>query len=138
MLIESIIARSIIFKVNVVPFDNFFKEWCALPPLEKSFHGWPPAMRSMRPRPVVKVLPLLELPFNLWITSFDRCIKLDPIRSLRSLDLAVQVRRVWPNWAELDGMIHQRTLEGRTEELSAAVGLYALDREWKLFQNMLL
>ena len=81
-VIDSIVAYAIVLKRWIVARGNLTIEWRLFLLLEVAFHRRPPAVRRVRTSPVVEVLTLLELRFELRIAAPDRRIKLDAVGAL--------------------------------------------------------
>ena len=90
------------------------------------------------PKPVVEVLPLVQLLLQVAAGEVDRGPELGSVRLLGSLNLAIEVGRPRADWSKLDSLMLQGLLEGEGEELAAAVGLDPLDRKRKLLENAFL
>ena len=83
----------------------------------------------MGPVPVVEVLSLIRLSFQIGV------IELDAVGLLRALHLPIQVWGARADRSELDMLVSQRLLERDGEELTTPVSLDPLDREWQLFDH---
>ena len=89
----------------------------------------------MRSFPIPEVLPFSEAFPNVGRAGIDGRPELLQVGPLRSLDLAIEMRRPWLDRAELDGPIHEPLLHLFGKELQAAVALDALDRKRHLLDQ---
>ena len=83
------------------------------------------------------MLPFGQLRLDVWSPRIDCVPEFLPIRTMGPLDLAVEMRRSWCNGPEFDGPVHEALLNGLCKELAATVGLDALNREWRLLDDVI-
>src|SRR5581483_4955074 len=81
----------------------------------------------MRAIPVVGVLPEVELLGQVRGVQVGGRVELQEVGLVRALDLAIQVRRGWPNRSELNRRLLQPSLDTQGKEFASTVGLETLN-----------
>jgi hypothetical protein len=122
--------------LGVVSFANFAPKGRLTRKLTYTVKRAAPMQAFMGAVPIVVGDPLRELFADVGRFGVGSVPELLQYRSLHTLHFAIQLwgaRRYWP---KPDGFVHQSALNFLGEELSAPVGLNALDRERHLVENL--